>query len=247
MNKSTVTQAFHTCGYRKCSPCRVQGYEATEINFVCAYLDRVASIGKLNAVFVDVGAHVGLWALSLSEWYRNRYNIVPTIYALEPDMDNYVQLRRNAQQALTGIVPIQVAAWNRREWLVLQRHDNPGRHQVVSGTPKNLLERIQGVALDDVAWTKKMRQMDAIKIDVEGAELNVLNGACQILTDNEQLLVMIEYSISHFQKYGYTPAQLTAFMQQHDYRPVRSVDNRTIKNISAGEIKRVMFVKGDTA
>lgn len=246
--EKTIAYKLRTCGYPRCSPCYVTDYEAKDIDFACEYIDRIAEAGKSSNVFVDVGAHVGLWSLQMSEWYQCRYNVIPTIYALEPDRLNHRVLRSNAQQAETGIVPVQAAAWNTNKQLYLKPHANPGRHTVTEfSLNANLLSQVQGIALDTVASTPAKRNIDVIKIDVEGAELNVLNGARQILTDNKQLLLVIEYSVGHFKAYGYTPAQLTAFLAEHDYYPARPIDERTVKSIRTGEIKRVMFIKGEIA
>ena len=43
------------CGYAKCAPCTMQGYEGEEIAFVCRYLDRIVKAGQLKGVFVDIG------------------------------------------------------------------------------------------------------------------------------------------------------------------------------------------------
>lgn len=237
---------MHDCGYPDCAPCHMKGYESAEIDYVTSYLDRVVEAGKFNGVVVDIGAHVGLWSLCMSEWYQNRYNLIPAIYALEPESKNFVQLRRNAQQAMTGIIPVQAAAWNKNTWLNIKLNANPGRHQVtdlVNRTEQSM--RVQAVALDNVAKSPEQRQIDFIKVDVEGAELLVMNGARGILSENEQLLVMLEYSVDYFIEYGVMPSQLTGFMRTHGYRPARPIDEKTVKTITTGELKRVMFVKGE--
>lgn len=245
MSKSTV-YTMRTCGYKKCSPCYVNNYEAKEIDYVTKYLDRVAEAGKLNGTFIDVGAHVGLWSLQMSEWYQCRYAIIPIIYALECESANYTKLRRNAVQAETGIIPAQIAAWHRDEWLYIKQHAHPARHQVVSISQQGSERmRVMGKALDDMASAPENRQIDVIKIDVEGAELNVLNGARALLDENEQLLVVIEYSVGHFVQYGYTCEQVTGFMQANGYRFARPVDKKTADGMIAGQVKRVMFVKGE--
>lgn len=242
------TLALHTCDYKKCNPCYVKDYGSAEINYVCNYLDVVAENGKLNGVFVDVGAHVGLWSFRMSEWYQCRYNIMPMIYAMEPDSANYVKIRLSAQQALTGVIPVQVAAWNRNEWLSLRTTDkNPSQHCVTNIGIQEECARVRGVTLDSVATSADKRQIDVIKINAKGAELNVLNGARQILIENDHLLVVLEYSIAQFKRYGYTVEQITIFMTQHDFQPARPVDKKIIENIRVGDIEHVMFIKGDIA
>jgi len=245
MDIENIAYEFHPCGFIGCKPCYMKNYEAIEIEYVCNYLDRVVEANQLKGVFIDVGAHVGLWSLQMSEWYQNRYHIVPTIYAIEPDATNYLYLRQNAEQDNTGIISIQAAAWHKNEQLFLRRHENPGRHQVTSYMYNREAPRTNGIALDVIADTVKKRQVDVVKIDVEGVELNVLNGMRQILIDNQQMLLVVEYSINHFYQYGYTPAQITAFIEQHGFRPAREIDYKATKNIRADEIRRVIFVKGE--
>lgn len=243
--EQTITYKMHPCSHAKCSPCRLRNYESIEIDYVTEYLDRIVEAGLLNGVFLDVGAHVGLWSLQMSEWYQCRYNIIPTIYAIEPDKDNVVQLKRNAMQAQTGIVPVWAAAWNTPDLLYLKASTHPARHRMVKNQEHVDMVRIQGIALDGMASTTQQRQCDVIKIDVEGAELQVLNGARQILMDNDQLMVVVEYAPSHFKQYGYTADQITAFMKAHDFRCARPVDAATTEKMRSMDIKRVIFVKGD--
>ena len=246
MTKQDLAYEFHTCGFTECAPCKNKGYESTEIQYVCDYLDRLYDAKKLKGVAVDVGAHVGLWAMALTGWYQNRYAIAPVIYAFEIDALNYRQLVKNASQERTGITAVNLAVWNSNTNLFLNRNVNPGRHKVTDvGQHGRLADRIQAVKLDDIANGKIQRQVDVIKIDVEGAELNVLNGARQMLDANDQLLVVVEYSIGHFAEYGYTIEKLTAFMKAHGFRTARPVDEKTTLKIRMGEIKRVIFVKGD--
>ena len=246
MSAPQIAYKFHPCGYKKCRPCYMKDYEAAEIDYTCNYLNKVAEAGKLNGVFVDVGAHAGLWSLQMSEWYQCRFNIKPTIYAIEADMDNFITLKRNALQAQTGIVPVHAAAWLRNTWLFVKKRENPAQHKVVDvAVPGGSPMRVNGIALDSSCPTHESKQIDAIKIDVEGAELNAVNGARQILMANDQMLAIIEYSVGHFEEYGYKPKQLTALMGSCGFRPARTLDKRVTEDIRAGQIKRVMFVKGD--
>ena len=193
MNDKSIIK-IHPCGHTSCSPCNMEGYESKEIDFVCEYLDKLYKAGKLTGTFVDVGAHVGLWSAAVSEWYRACYNIKPSIYALEPAALNYRQLVRNAQMDPdSGIVPVQVAAWHKRETLFLKQCNNPSRHSVNNvGMSSRDAVKIQGITLDSVAQSPESKNIDVIKVDVEGAELNVMNGTREILASNDQLLVVLE-------------------------------------------------------
>lgn len=230
----------HTCGYNDCAPCHMDGYEQTEIDFVLNYIAKLSKQGEMHARFLDIGAHVGLWSMQLQSYYNRVLGTIPEIYAVEPSYTNYRQLTRNAELA-QGIVPIHAAAWDCVEPVFIVTNENPGRIRVDTKTPNRLM--VPGITLDAVP--KENRKIDGVKIDVEGAELKVLQGMKEILLDNKNMVAVIEYSIDHFKSYGYGPEKITAFMKDLEFRPVRQIDKRIIENIKPGDINRVIFVKGN--
>jgi FkbM family methyltransferase len=236
------------CGYADCAPCNLHNYERREIGYVTSYLDRLHAARQLHGVFVDVGAHTGLWSLAMSIQYQDRYLMTPCIYAFEPDIANYSKLQQTAAQPHTGIIPVRSAVWNRPGTLAIVASDNPSRHYVTADAPSNETVQVTpGVTIDSLTDSAEKRQMiDAIKIDVEGSELLVLNGAKQTLIDATQLLLVVEYSIEHLARYDNKPQQVTAFLQAYGYVPVRDEDREvTSGKLPAGAVKRVIFVKGD--
>lgn len=235
---------MRTCGYTKCAPCRMKDYELREMRFVCDYLKRVHAVEPLCNVFIDVGAHVGLWSLHMNQFYQDAFGTKPIVYALEADYSNYLVLQLNADQFKTRIVPIHAAAWDSDKGVYLKHHDNPSQHQVFS---HGLTTPVPSMALDQLVCHDNRFLVDAIKIDIEGAELWALKGAQRILADNKQLLCVVEYSVEHFKQYKYTCQDVTDFMLGCGFKPVRSEDRQVVANIAAGAIKRVMFVKGDIA
>lgn len=241
---------MHTCGHTQCAPCHMAGYEKRETDYVCEYLDKRFRISMLTGAFVDIGAHVGLWSLRMSEWYIARYHIVPTILAIEADVRNFKVLVRNAyENKTTGITPHCAAAWDKNQPVVIHREKHPARYYVAGEadkqhcTPNPTIPThttVAGVMLDSI-----MRgEFDVMKIDVEGAEMKVVVGAKQLLINNPHALLVVEYSVDNFSRFNYKAAQLTDVLAECGFFPDRPIDEQTVKNITNGEIKRVMFIKG---
>lgn len=69
-------------------------------------------------------------------------------------------------------------------------------------------------ALDD--WWPKKDQIDMIKIDVEGADFDVLLGAKNILSERRVKFIQIEYS-KHYELAGYTFENVVDFVRQFGY------------------------------
>jgi len=141
-------------------------------------------------VYVDAGARGGLegpWA----EIHDERLRVV----AFEPDAAACVQLRQSgplkreivpkALWSQGGLVEVHMArerstsSVHPPNWRVLERH--PAEH----GEPRTTLERraVECVTLDS-ELNALGRRADFIKIDTQGAEFEILNGASGALADS---------------------------------------------------------------
>jgi hypothetical protein len=64
--------------------------------------------------------------------------------------------------------------------------------------------QVEVVRLDDIAPAERM---DVVKIDVEGAELDVLAGMSGLIAKNKDLAIVAEFGPEHLKRVGQTPAQ----------------------------------------
>ena len=71
-------------------------------------------------------------------------------------------------------------------------------------TPADAPPSVQVVRLDDALGDDL--QLDVVKIDVEGAELDVLAGMEGVLAASPDLAIVAEYGPSHLERVGLTPA-----------------------------------------
>ncbi len=244
-----IDYGMTSCGFKGCSPCVMNDYEAREMIMVTEYLYWKFSNGKMTRESLDIGAHVGLWSAFLASEY-NKYG-GGTVYALEPEPRNFKVLEANAELFVTedtGIVPRMFAAWNTTTSLVIQKQTNPGRHYVTDSVMRGRDVPIcTGVAIDDIT-TKDgtSKQLDFIKIDVEGAELNVMNGMRRTIEQQSDILVLVEYSLNHFAKYGYDVKAINSFMEAIGLQFARPEDKQSATGIRGGQIKKIFFTKGDS-
>jgi FkbM family methyltransferase len=147
-----------------------QMYEPAERAELAAEIDRAKADG-LPFVFVDVGANVGLFSFFVAA----RADQNARILAVEPDAENLSRLAFNIR--INPGVPIRVASvalWDSVGKMALEvdRRDRGGT-RIMKSTGRDaptvdaqtLLQLLQGAAIDAI---------DAIKIDVEGAEDMIL-------------------------------------------------------------------------
>jgi hypothetical protein len=84
-------------------------------------------------------------------------------------------------------------------------------------------EEVESRPLDDVL-AELGRTPDAIKCDVEGAELDVLRGA-QATLERDRPLVMLEIDQRWAARYGHTGEQVARFLTERGYGYERIVDD----------------------
>ncbi len=122
---------------------------------------------------IDCGANIGLSALYFAQRFPQA-----RILAVEPDPDNFAQMLKNVNSC-DRIVPVHAAVWGAEEYL---RITNPGAASwsfrvdaIVSheeGDADGL--RVPGVTIDGLMREYDIQAIDLLKLDVEGAEHNIL-------------------------------------------------------------------------
>jgi FkbM family methyltransferase len=150
---------------------------------------------KRGDTVVDVGAHIGLYSLIAAK----RVGSSGKVIAIEPDPENFKILKKNIfLNQLSNIEPLECAVYSAREKLKLFLPElDQGRTifntvmQDRAGTSSNFLE-VEANTLDNILVSIHTTEVSWIKIDVEGAELEVLKGAVKTLSSNKNITLVIE-------------------------------------------------------
>lgn len=176
-----------------------------------------------DAVVLDVGANIGAFALPLAAAARRG-----VVHAFEPATATVQRLRRHLQlNGLDNVVVNHCAVSDRTGTLSLWipadewkgRLFNSGRTSVHVGRQQQgwREESVPCLRLDDYVAGQSLQRVDAIKIDVEGAELDVLEGARELLTRFRPVVVM-ELNAGPLRAAGRSVADVLAFWRSLDYR-----------------------------
>ena len=134
-----------------------------------------------GATFVDVGANVGLFSLLASRWVGPHGRVV----SLEPSSREFARLRRHVElNRLTNVLTLQVAAGDERGHALLHVAEGryPGLNTLASsfmyaGIAEDRTEEVAVMPLDDLLPAQGIETVSVIKIDVEGLEPQVVQGA----------------------------------------------------------------------
>ncbi len=136
-------------------------------------------------VILDLGANIGIFAIR----YGNEFPTVP-IYCFEPNPDVYKRLVRNLEaNGLTNAVAVNAAA---AECAGIQPFF-VGRSTVtgslIEGGTLLPAFHTEVIDLDSFCKEHSIRSIGLLKIDVEGAEVAVLEGAKSALRSTKYLMV----------------------------------------------------------
>lgn len=152
-------------------------------------------------VFVDVGAHIGYYTLLASALVGPEGRV----FAFEPEEHNYKLLSRNIElNSFQNAIPIKQAALNRSGTARLMLAERSTGHSVfIEDTDKiGTVIDIMATTLDDFFSKQGWSPVDLIKIDTEGAELQVLEGMSILLERNPQTKLVLELSPGNLTRVG---------------------------------------------
>jgi FkbM family methyltransferase len=141
---------------------------------------------KPGSVLYDVGANIGFYSLLAARQGAQ-------VFAFEPDIQNAESLERHARLNSLGakIEVIRAAAFSTTGFVALEPADSERGHgNAHVGTNRentNPTVQVPCTTLDDFA--REHIVPDTIKIDVEGSESNVLEGAEKLFTHYRPLLI----------------------------------------------------------
>ncbi len=198
-------------------------YELPTIRFL-------RSVLRPSAVCLDVGAQMGYLTLAMAT-AADRSTIV---HSFEPEGNNAKRFRENIQlNGLTNVTLHQtaVSTVDGALKLYLSNDRNAGTHSTVyieSNVSTEFVE-IPSVRLDTFANSQNLSSIDMIKIDVEGAEIDVINGAIGVLAHHKPI-VITELSDHLQQARGQTCTEFKELMQKYGYTPYSINDNGTLRS-----------------
>lgn len=139
-------------------------------------------------VYIDVGANegqmVGLDSLAVG--------VRGGVYAFEPRKQASYELRQMVSAySLRNVCLFQYVVADREgEALFYECPEHPSSSSMESGWAGGVEKRYPSITLDKWADNESVKRVDLIKIDAEGAELKVLQGARGLLANRHPVLII---------------------------------------------------------
>lgn len=178
-------------------------------------------------VMLDVGAHIGYFALRSSVRVGKRGRVV----AFEPSPRTLETLRANVTASHAANVTIVPVACTDRETTLTFFDAAPKKNSGASSLsrknadPQSRRLTVRGRLIDNVLQELGIQRVDVMKVDVEGAELCALRGAKETLRRSHPKIV-IEVLPRNLAGMNTTAEQLFSFLKQMGYTRGRLLDQR---------------------
>ncbi|MGH0030063.1 MAG: FkbM family methyltransferase [Myxococcota bacterium] len=167
--------------------------------------------------FVDVGANVGYYTLLAAQSVGPEGRVV----AFEPDPESADLLERNVRlNGFDHVVIERKAVSNAPGSIRLYlAPENKGDHRIYDDGERESIE-VEAVTLDDYFAEPGggHRRVDFVKVDVQGADLAVLEGMSELIEANDGLLLSIEYWPFGLQGFGDEAKDMLDRLVAHDFR-----------------------------
>jgi len=168
---------------------------------------------KKGMVAVDVGANIGLHTLFMAK------RVAPggRVLAFEPSPQNFSRLKEHVENNCSDNVRIfPLAVGDRRETGFFHENFDDSSRSHFSNKGGGLA--IEIVRLDDICRSEGVRQIDFLKLDVEGFEMRALEGAEALFSTGSCSVLQIELDPNSLARQGSQESKVTSWLIDRGYR-----------------------------
>lgn len=164
---------------------KVRGWSIFQEIFREKIYEKMYNIKK-DDVVIDVGANVGIFALKAVRCVGNKGLVI----TIEPEPNNFELLRKNLKN-YQNVIILQEAVGNYCGEAKLYLSENSEEHSIKRDFGGGYVV-VKIETLDSIITRLNLKKVNFVKIDVEGAEIDVLERAKKVLSTYKPVLA-IEY------------------------------------------------------
>jgi FkbM family methyltransferase len=129
------------------------------------------------SMIVDLGANIGFASLYLAKAYPSA-----RVVSVEPNRENFGLLQTNLKDLIRRgrCIPLQAGVWSVHKPLAVDPKWQDGAYnayRLQDGTQgQHAADSVQGITMEEILAAAKSQQVDLLKVDIEGAEVELFRG-----------------------------------------------------------------------
>lgn len=189
----------------------------------------IQQVIKNGDTVIDVGANIGAISVLAAGSGANT-----KVYAFEPTPNLVPLIAENISiNQFQDRITIHDMAISNQEGsidFVLTGESEVNHIATTQLLPGQTVKKVSTITLDTFAQKNNINQIDFLKVDVEGAELLVFQGAKKLLETGKIKIIVFELN-KNYAEFGYTPNELVNYLKNHNYFVFRLTHNGTLKLI----------------
>ncbi len=149
---------------------------------------------KKTKIIFDIGANVGHYSKELVKYFPNS-----KIYAFEPVSENIIAYKKlHGTNKNIELIPWGLGKEDSKEMIYYPKFKGASSlasiHNVFRNNEDLRGEEIHLIKLNDFCKQRNINKIDFMKIDVEGNELSVLQGAKRLIEEGKIKIIQFEFN-----------------------------------------------------
>jgi FkbM family methyltransferase len=201
------------------------GFEMDEMHLL-------RKIIKPKDVVIDIGANVGIHSLFMANLAYDG-----EIFSIEPFDKNFALLEKNTSVAKNGnIKTFNIGLADKEETKEMNIFEDYAYNSFVNPERKKLIgtRKIHVETLDIFARKNNIKKIDLIKLDTEGYEFPIIQGASSILSSPDKPLIVMEINKENIKPLHLTQKKVIDFVESFGYQA--KMIGKTVRDIDLSEI-----------
>lgn len=200
-------------------------YEPLHVKWIKDYVEQ-------GDVVIDVGANIGYYTTILA----NCVGILGKVYAFEPEPNNFKLLQKNIRaNGFNNVIAINAACGRKTGKMTLYVSKpefsdvgGNGMHRVY---PSQFCVdepiEVDIVEIDNfIVDERDKSHITFVKIDAEGAELDILKGMAGILVNHKHMAMLLEYSPACIREKGDNPHETISILKTTGFHFNRDINGK---------------------
>ena len=192
---------------------------------------------KEGMTVLDIGANIGYFSLIASRLVGDKGKV----FAFEPYHETFSLLQKNIEaNGFNNVIPLEKAASNQCGKQKLFLASDPGEHSLGGD------DSYKSVEVDVTTVDEFIRQdnisVDLVKMDVEGAEMHVLEGMAETISKNPHMKIITEFVAEHLERNNCSPLAFLERLKGYGFRLYAvNDDTHTRLLITSSNMSGLMF------